>query len=122
MPLTPTDVHNIAFSKPPIGKRGCHEDEVDAFLDLVQAELTRLPAEHSLRTPDAIFVSSRRPSEGLAHRAVWPIGGSVLLLLFAASVHARSPLGFEGVRGVRGVAPDPGDLISVGPGRANGDY
>ncbi len=42
MPLTPTDVHNVAFSKPPIGKRGYHEDEVDAFLDLVQAELTRL--------------------------------------------------------------------------------
>ncbi|PZS37294.1 MAG: hypothetical protein DLM62_20040, partial [Pseudonocardiales bacterium] len=42
MPLTPADVHNVAFSKPPIGKRGYHEDEVDAFLDLVQAELTRL--------------------------------------------------------------------------------
>ncbi|MDQ4009400.1 MAG: DivIVA domain-containing protein, partial [Actinomycetota bacterium] len=22
MPLTPADVHNVAFSKPPIGKRG----------------------------------------------------------------------------------------------------
>ncbi len=44
MPLTPTDVHNVAFSKPPIGKRGYHEDEVDAFLDLVGAELARLIA------------------------------------------------------------------------------
>ena len=35
MPLTPADVHNVAFSKPPIGKRGYNEDEVDAFLDLV---------------------------------------------------------------------------------------
>ena len=34
MPLTPADVHNVTFSKPPIGKRGYHEDEVDAFLDL----------------------------------------------------------------------------------------
>ena len=33
MPLTPADVHNVAFSKPPIGKRGYNEDEVDAFLD-----------------------------------------------------------------------------------------
>ena len=31
MPLTPADVHNVAFSKPPIGKRGYNEDEVDAF-------------------------------------------------------------------------------------------
>ena len=42
MPLTPADVHNVAFSKPPIGKRGYNEDEVDAFLDLVEAELARL--------------------------------------------------------------------------------
>lgn len=42
MPLTPADVHNVAFSKPPIGKRGYNEDEVDAFLDLVESELARL--------------------------------------------------------------------------------
>src|SRR5215468_2821191 len=47
MPLTPADVHNVAFSKPPIGKRGCNEDEVDAFLDLVENELTRLIEENS---------------------------------------------------------------------------
>src|SRR3981081_761480 len=45
MPLTPADVHNVAFSKPPIGKRGYNEDEVDAFLDLVENELTRLIEE-----------------------------------------------------------------------------
>jgi DivIVA domain-containing protein len=42
MPLTPDDVHNVAFSKPPVGKRGYNEDEVDAFLDLVESTLTRL--------------------------------------------------------------------------------
>ena len=47
MPLTPADVHNVAFSKPPIGKRGYNEDEVDAFLDLVENELTRLVEENS---------------------------------------------------------------------------
>jgi DivIVA domain-containing protein len=47
MPLTPADVHNVAFSKPPIGKRGYHEDEVDAFLDLVEAELARLIEENN---------------------------------------------------------------------------
>ncbi len=47
MGLTPADVHNVAFSKPPIGKRGYHEDEVDAFLDLVEAELARLVEENN---------------------------------------------------------------------------
>lgn len=47
MPLTPADVHNVAFSKPPIGKRGYNEDEVDAFLDLIETELSRLVEENA---------------------------------------------------------------------------
>jgi DivIVA domain-containing protein len=47
MPLMPADVHNVAFSKPPIGRRGYHEDEVDAFLDLVEVELARVIRENS---------------------------------------------------------------------------
>ncbi|MBB0969634.1 DivIVA domain-containing protein, partial [Dietzia aerolata] len=46
MPLTPADVHNVAFSKPPIGKRGYNEDEVDQFLDLVEKELAELVADN----------------------------------------------------------------------------
>ncbi|OOL27035.1 cell wall synthesis protein Wag31, partial [Rhodococcus rhodochrous] len=40
-------MHNVAFSKPPIGKRGYNEDEVDAFLDLVEQELTHLIEENA---------------------------------------------------------------------------
>src|ERR1700709_2218684 len=47
MPLTPADVHNVVFKKPPIGKRGYDEDEVDAFLDVVEAELARLTEENN---------------------------------------------------------------------------
>ncbi len=47
MPLTPADVHNVAFKKPPIGKRGYDEEEVDAFLDEVERELARLIEENS---------------------------------------------------------------------------
>jgi DivIVA domain-containing protein len=47
MPLTPADVHNVAFKKPPIGKRGYDEEEVDAFLDEVERELSRLIDENS---------------------------------------------------------------------------
>ena len=69
MPLTPADVHNVAFSKPPIGKRGYHEDEVDAFLERVEAELARLIEENNdLRdrveqraAPVGTGVSSRLP-------------------------------------------------------------
>jgi DivIVA domain-containing protein len=46
MPLTPADIHNIAFKKPPIGKRGYDGDEVDAFLDEVEQELIRLLEEN----------------------------------------------------------------------------
>jgi DivIVA domain-containing protein len=42
MPVTPADVRQVAFSKPPLGMAGYHEDEVDAFLDLVEAALARL--------------------------------------------------------------------------------
>lgn len=42
MPLTPADIHNVAFRKPPIGKRGYDEEEVDAFLDQIEHEIIRL--------------------------------------------------------------------------------
>jgi DivIVA domain-containing protein len=47
MSLTPAEVHNVAFKKPPIGKRGYDEEEVDAFLDIVEVELARLIEENN---------------------------------------------------------------------------
>ncbi|WQD13948.1 MAG: DivIVA domain-containing protein [Lawsonella clevelandensis] len=35
------------FSRPPIGKRGYNEEEVDQFLDLIEVELSRLIEENS---------------------------------------------------------------------------
>ncbi|OKI54863.1 DivIVA domain-containing protein [Micromonospora sp. CB01531] len=46
MPLTPADVHNVAFNKPPIGKRGFDAEDVDPFLDEVARELARLIDEN----------------------------------------------------------------------------
>ncbi|MFC9436631.1 DivIVA domain-containing protein [Nocardia sp. NPDC057030] len=37
--LTPDDVQRMRFTYAPVGRRGYHEDEVDAFLDLVAATL-----------------------------------------------------------------------------------
>jgi len=70
--LTPEQVHDVAFSKPPIGRLGYNEAEVDAFLDLVEQHVKsqrgasppppqggpqpppptgRLPARHGGRPP-----------------------------------------------------------------------
>jgi DivIVA domain-containing protein len=46
MPITPADIHNMAFKKPPIGKRGYDEEEVDALLDEAGQELIRLIEEN----------------------------------------------------------------------------
>jgi DivIVA domain-containing protein len=47
MPVSPAEVRDVVFSQPPVGKLGYHEDEVDEFLDLVHAELTRLVKENN---------------------------------------------------------------------------
>jgi len=46
MPLTPQDVSHKVFG-PTRLRRGYNENEVDAFLDLVEAELTRLTEENA---------------------------------------------------------------------------
>ena len=78
MPLTPADVHNVAFSKPPIGKRGYNEDEVDAFLDLVEAELARLIEENDDLREQVSQLEQRRATprptwtrRGRVHRPRW---------------------------------------------------
>jgi DivIVA domain-containing protein len=47
MTVTPADVHNVAFNKPSIAKRGYDAADVDAFLDEVERELIRLIEENS---------------------------------------------------------------------------
>jgi DivIVA domain-containing protein len=49
--VTPEDVQRVAFSKPPIGLRGYNEDEVDAFLDRVEIELTCRSTEPGFPPP-----------------------------------------------------------------------
>ncbi len=71
MPLTPAEVHNVAFKKPPIGKRGYDEEEVDAFLDIVEAELSRLIEENNdLRAGGGDApVTAAGPADGDADRS-----------------------------------------------------
>jgi DivIVA domain-containing protein len=75
MPLMPADVANVTFSTPPIGKRGYHEDEVDAFLDLVQAELARLIQENTdLRNHIAQLDQQRRAAPVDTGGGLRPVG------------------------------------------------
>ena len=61
--LTPELVHNVAFAKPPIGKRGYNEDQVDAFLDHIEAAL-RDPSGGSLSPEQVRNVAFAKPPIG----------------------------------------------------------
>jgi DivIVA domain-containing protein len=62
MALTPAQVRGVVFSGQPIGKPGYHGDEVDAFLDVVEAELARLLEENTaLRNGLAKYGQQRDP-------------------------------------------------------------
>src|SRR5271165_1191408 len=83
--LTPDQVRDTAFAKPPLGRRGYNEVEVDAFLDRVEAAL-RDPAAHthllqsrSATWPfpshdlgDAVTTKSRLMRFSTALRRRWP--------------------------------------------------
>jgi DivIVA domain-containing protein len=62
-PLTAGDIKRVAFSRPPIGKRGYNEDEVDAFLDLVEERL-RNPSNPSLTAVDVQNMAFSKPPVG----------------------------------------------------------
>ena len=61
--LTPEQVHNVAFSKPLMGKRGYNEDEVDAFLDQVEAVL-RNPGSSTVSAQQVRTVAFSKPPIG----------------------------------------------------------
>ena len=46
MGLTPEEVRDVTFPRAPWGRRGYHEDSVDAFLDYAHAELVRLRVDY----------------------------------------------------------------------------
>lgn len=55
--LTPGDVRKAAFSRPPLGRRGYNEDEVDKFLDRVEETITALSEqlEQAKAAPPVLF-------------------------------------------------------------------
>src|SRR5215467_6346867 len=115
MPLTPADVHNVAFSKPPIGKRGYNEDEVDAFLDLVEAELARLIEENNdLRNQVEELdqqLSSAPPDMGRSSRPPEPPPRPTMMTAVPSMVEQTSPGGDHHVQAAKvlGLAQEMAD-------------
>ncbi|OBK48300.1 DivIVA domain-containing protein [Mycobacterium sp. 1081908.1] len=61
--MDPEHVRNVAFSRPPAGKRGYNEDQVDAFLDWLEAAL-RDPARGAVTPEQVRSVAFARPPIG----------------------------------------------------------
>ena len=64
MPLTPADIHNMAFKKPPLGRRGYDGEQVDALLDAVTLDMIQLLEEN-----DALREQARRADAAVADGA-----------------------------------------------------
>jgi DivIVA domain-containing protein len=62
--VTPEDVHNVAFSKPPIGKRGYNGDEVDYYLERIEATLRDPTASGGVTPADIRNVAFSKPPIG----------------------------------------------------------
>ncbi|WP_082983251.1 DivIVA domain-containing protein [Mycobacterium sp. 1423905.2] len=62
--LTAEQVHNVAFSDPPRGTPGYSADEVDAFLDRVEAAL-KDPSRHSLTSAQIRHLAFSKPPFGM---------------------------------------------------------
>ncbi len=105
MPLTPADVHNVAFKKPPIGKRGYDEDEVDEFLDLVETELSRLIEENNdLKAQPAAGRSTTPAAEAPAAPPATDTGSTGDVAVAAAAGAAAAANEGDQVKAVRMLA------------------
>lgn len=81
--LTPEQVHDVAFDKPPIGKRGYNEDQVDAFLNRIEAAL-RDPTARSVSPQEIRAVTFSKPPIG--RRGYNPAEVDAFLELVAAQL------------------------------------
>ena len=73
--LSANDVHNVAFKKPPLGRSGYDEEQVDAFLDAIEDQLRARRALHgaaadpSTMSPTAFAEASDATNEPRAAAA-----------------------------------------------------
>jgi DivIVA domain-containing protein len=128
MRLTPADVHNVAFKKPSIGKRGYDEDEVDAFLDIVEAELSRLIEENNeLAQRLAAYESGGAPvngSQGYGGQeeppvpSEPPVDNTAEIQAYVDAAPEEQVHGHEAPEPVAEVAPEPVPVAQAAPAEA----
>jgi DivIVA domain-containing protein len=120
MPLSPADVANVAFSKPSLSNRGYDEDEVDAFLDVVGAELARLIQENSGLRDQVEKVRAARVNKGLRLRPLEP--PRLVIAPVPPMREQTSPGGDHNVRAARvlGLAQEMADRVT-GEAKAEAD-
>jgi DivIVA domain-containing protein len=122
MRLTPADVHNVAFKKPSIGKRGYDEDEVDAFLDIVEAELSRLIEENNeLSQRLAAYEAGGAPVNGApgygaqAEPSAPPVDNTAEIQAYVDAAPEEQVHGHEAPEPAAEVAPEPAPAAPVAP-------
>ncbi len=114
MPVTAADVRDVAFSKPPIGKRGYHEDEVDAFLDVVGAELARLSTESNDLRDQVAQLQHAAPIDTGANRRPLQPPGPVMTSIPPPRAEQTSPRGGHHVQAAKvlGLAQEIADRLT----------
>lgn len=119
MPLTPQDVHSKVFG-PTRFRRGYDEAEVDAFLDEVEVELTRLHREiDSLR---AQLGGAAPPADGDASSTARPVtaaGDDDEVMVDATSTGGTPGAAAVGASSAAGAAQAAAHSLGEQPGTAN---
>ncbi|MFC7216694.1 DivIVA domain-containing protein [Streptomyces polyrhachis] len=124
MPLTPEDVRNKQFTTVRL-REGYDEDEVDAFLDEVEAELTRLLRENEdLRAKLAAATRAAAQNQGMRkpepqdqHRGP---GGPVPAAISGPQPVPQQQMGPPQLSGAPQLPPGPGAMQGPGPMQGHG--
>ena len=100
--LTPEDVHNVAFSSAPGGRRGYHEHEVDAFLNRVETTLRDPTAIGALTAADIANAAFGKPPIGRRGYHEDEVDAFLRRVALQLSAQSGQPLVDSGPRHLRG--------------------
>lgn len=91
MGITAKDVQGIAFSRPPLGKRGYNQQQVDALLDQVETELTARESGTGARVSGAFVREARFSTPPIGRRGYNEDEVDRFLGLVAAELDGSTP-------------------------------
>src|SRR5215510_11580771 len=121
MPLTPEDVRNKQFTTVRL-REGYDEDEVDAFLDEVEAELTRLLRENEdlrAKLAAATRAAAQNQQQGM-RKPPEPQDGRGPGAPVPAAISGPQPVPPQQMGGPQGPGPGSGLALPAGPSAQQG--